>query len=167
MKSLPINLKKWLAEHRAALKPPVGNKCIYDAEDFVVMVVAGPNQRIDFHVDPYEEFFYQLEGDILLKTIEKGKITDVIIKEGEIYLLPKNVPHSPRRPANTLGIVIERKRKATDQDVFQWYCEKCGNKLHEEKLFVGDFEKDLKTVFDGFSESSKNLSCKKCSEKFS
>jgi 3-hydroxyanthranilate 3,4-dioxygenase len=160
---MPIHLEKWIEENREALKPPVGNKCIYDAEDLIVMVVAGPNQRRDFHVDPYEEFFYQIKGDINLKVIKDEKIIDVWIKEGELYLLPRNIPHSPRRPEHTIGIVIERKRQPTDQDIFQWYCEKCNSKLHEERVFVKDLETDIKDIFKSIYNDPETTRCKHCS----
>ena len=102
----PLNFRKWIEENRHLLKPPVGNKMIYKDGDFMNMVVGGPNSRKDYHVDPVEEFFYQLEGDMLLKIMDDGKRMDLPIKEGEIFLLPKNVPHSPQRFENTVGLVV-------------------------------------------------------------
>src|SRR5688572_17758448 len=125
----PFNFKQWIDEHRHLLKPPVGNKCVYEDAEFIVMVVGGPNSRKDYHFNEGEEFFYQLEGDIVLKIIEEGKPVDVPIKQGEIYLLSPRVPHSPRRPANSVGLVMERKRTENELDGFQWYCEECGHKL--------------------------------------
>ena len=113
------------------MKPPVGNKCVYEDSDFIVMVVGGPNSRKDYHFDESEEFFYQVEGDITLKVIENDKPRDIPIRQGEIFLLPPHVPHSPQRPANTVGLVIERKRTPGELDGFQWYCEKCGAELSE------------------------------------
>ena len=106
----PINFKKWIDEHRHLLKPPVGNQQVWEDREFIVMVVGGPNSRTDFHINEGEEFFYQVEGDINLRVIEDGKPTDLPIREGEIFLLPPRVPHSPQRPAGTVGLVIERKR---------------------------------------------------------
>ena len=127
-----FNFKRWIDEHRHLLKPPVGNKQVFTDSEFIIMVVGGPNSRKDFHVDPGEEFFYQLEGGITLATMQDGKRVDVPIGEGEIFLLPPNMPHSPRRPANTVGLVIERTRRAGERDGFQWYCENCDHKLYEE-----------------------------------
>jgi len=101
----PLNFNKWIDENRHLLKPPVGNSVVYMDTDFMIMVVGGPNSRKDYHVDPVEEFFYQLEGDMLLQIMENGKRVDVPIMEGEIFLLPKNVPHSPQRHENTVGLV--------------------------------------------------------------
>ena len=120
-----FNFKRWIDEHRHLLKPPVGNKQVFTDSEFIIMVVGGPNSRKDFHVDPGEEFFYQLEGGITLATMQDGKRVDIAIGEGEIFLLPPNLPHSPRRPANTVGLVIERTRRAGERDGFQWYCENC------------------------------------------
>ncbi len=108
----PFNFKKWIDEHRHLLKPPVGNQMVWQDRDFIVMVVGGPNSRTDFHIDESEEFFYQLEGDINLRIIEDGKPRDMPIREGDIFLLPPKVPHSPQRPAGTVGLVIERKPPA-------------------------------------------------------
>jgi 3-hydroxyanthranilate 3,4-dioxygenase len=106
----PINLKTWIEEHRSLLKPPVGNKMIWQDSEFMVMAVGGPNQRKDFHVEDGEEFFFQVEGDIVLRIIENGQVREIPIREGEMFLLPPNIPHSPQRPANTVGLVIERRR---------------------------------------------------------
>lgn len=127
-----INFKGWIDENRHLLKPPVGNKLIWEDREFIVMVVGGPNSRTDYHVNGGEEFFYQVEGDITVKVFDEGKHQDVHIKEGEIFLLPPNVPHSPRRPANTVGLVIEKKRSEDELDGFVWFCEDCGEKLYEE-----------------------------------
>ena len=106
----PFNLNAWIDEHRHLLKPPVGNKQIYfENDDYIVMVVGGPNGRKDYHYEDGEELFYQLEGDITLKIIhEDGTPEDIEIKEGDMFLLPPRIPHSPQRPANTVGIVVER-----------------------------------------------------------
>lgn len=163
----PINFKKWIEENRHLLKPPVGNKLIWEDSEFIIMVVGGPNSRKDYHIDASEEFFYQLEGDINLKLIDKdgGTPRDFPIKEGEIFLLPANVPHSPRRPAGTLGLVIERKRSPEELDGFQWYCEKCGKLLYQAKVPVKDIVKELPPLFDRFFGDASLCTCKHCGEK--
>ncbi|MEB3205232.1 MAG: 3-hydroxyanthranilate 3,4-dioxygenase [Candidatus Sericytochromatia bacterium] len=143
----PVNLQDWLTAHRDQLKPPVGNKCLYQGEDLIVMAVGGPNARKDYHIDPYEEYFHQLEGDLLLKLLVDDKPVEVRVREGETLLLPRRVPHSPRRGPGTLGIVIERPRQPQDQDGFLWACEACGHKLHEVTLPVSDLETQLKEAF--------------------
>ena len=125
----PINFKKWIDENRELLKPPVCNKVVYEDTEFIIMVVGGPNTRKDYHVDEGEEFFYQLEGKMTLRIIEDGKPKDIHINEGEIFLLPPKVPHSPQRYENSIGLVIERKRTKDELDGFQWYCDKCGLSL--------------------------------------
>jgi len=110
----PFNLQKWIDDNRALLKPPVSNKNLYkEAGDFIVMVVAGPNARKDYHFNEGEELFYQLEGEVNVRIQHDGKAKDIIVKEGEMFLLPANTPHSPARGANTVGLVIERVRKGT------------------------------------------------------
>jgi 3-hydroxyanthranilate 3,4-dioxygenase len=128
----PFNLNKWIEENRDLLKPPVGNKNLYkDAGDYIVMIVGGPNARKDYHYNESEELFYQLEGDILVKIQEDGKSVDVPIKEGEMFLLPAKIPHSPIRPEGSVGLVIELKRNETMTDGLMWFCDHCNNKLHE------------------------------------
>jgi 3-hydroxyanthranilate 3,4-dioxygenase len=158
----PINFRRWIDENRHLLKPPVGNKLVYQDTEFIIMVVGGPNSRKDYHVDPAEEFFYQLEGDIVLKTVQDGRHVDVPIREGEILLLPPNVPHSPRRPANTVGLVVERQRREGEKDGFQWYCENCGNKLHEEFLQLTNIETQLAPLFEKFFASRELRTCSRC-----
>jgi 3-hydroxyanthranilate 3,4-dioxygenase len=140
----------------------VGNKLVFPDSEFIIMVVGGPNSRKDFHVDPGEEFFYQLEGGITLATVQDGKRVDIPINEGEIFLLPPNMPHSPRRPANTVGLVIERNRRPGELDGFQWYCENCGHKLYEEFVAVTNIETQLPPIFDRFFGDPKHLKCAQC-----
>jgi 3-hydroxyanthranilate 3,4-dioxygenase len=157
-----FNFRRWIDEHRSVLKPPVGNKRVFRDSEFIIMVVGGPNARKDFHIDPAEEFFYQLEGDIVLGTVQDGRVVDVPIREGEILLLPPGVPHSPRRPANTIGLVVERERRPGELDGFQWYCERCDNLLHEEFFALTDIETQLKPAFDRFYASPEKRTCSRC-----
>ena len=158
----PLNFKKWIEENRHLLKPPVGNKMVYKDGDFMIMVVGGPNSRKDYHVDPVEEFFYQLEGDMLLKIMDDGKRMDLPIKEGEIFLLPKNVPHSPQRFENTVGLVVEYQREEGDLDAFQWYCDECDDLLHEVTLDLEDIVLQLTPLFDEYSKSLESRTCDSC-----
>jgi len=160
----PFNFNQWIDEHRHLLKPPVGNKQVYEDADFIVMVVGGPNARKDYHFNETEEFFYQLEGDILVKIQEDGKSVDVPIKEGEIFLLPPNIPHSPIRPANTVGLVIEMKRKMGEKDGLRWYCDACNNLLFEEYFTLTSIENDFIPVFKKFYASEELRTCDKCGE---
>ncbi len=156
-----FNFKQWIEENRHLLKPPVGNKCMVDG-DLIVMVVGGPNARKDYHYDEGAEFFYQIEGDIVVKVIEDDKPKDVHIKEGEMFYLPPRVPHSPQRPANTIGLVIERKRDDKELDGFQWYCENCGNLLHEKKFVLENIVTQLPPILQEFYDSQELRTCKKC-----
>jgi 3-hydroxyanthranilate 3,4-dioxygenase len=156
-----FNFKKWIEENRHLLKPPVGNKCMVDG-DLIVMVVGGPNARKDYHFDEGAEFFYQVEGDVVVKIIEDDKPKDIHIKEGDMFYLPPRIPHSPQRPANTVGLVIERKRDDNEMDGFQWYCENCGNKLHEEFVKLTDIVAQLPPIFEKFWGDTDKRTCKKC-----
>ncbi|MBX9953201.1 MAG: 3-hydroxyanthranilate 3,4-dioxygenase [Candidatus Obscuribacterales bacterium] len=161
---LPLNFKAWIEENRSQLKPPVGNKLVWEDREFIIMVVGGPNSRTDYHINSGEEFFYQIEGDIVLRVIDEGKPKDVPIKEGEIFLLPANMPHSPRRPANTVGLVIERQRQQGEQDGFVWLCENCDEKLYEERFQLTDIIKQFPPIFERFY-GSEHSTCKKCGTK--
>ena len=160
----PFNLNKWVEEHRHLLKPPVGNKQVYlQNEDYIVMVVGGPNGRKDYHFEDGEELFYQLEGDITLKIInEDGTPEDIEIKEGEMFLLPPRIPHSPQRPANTIGLVIERYRKEGEVDKLMWFCESCNHKLHEAVFEMSDIVAQLPVVMNNFMDSNELRTCDKC-----
>lgn len=152
----PMNFKNWIEENRHLLKPPVSNKVIHQGKDFIVMVVAGPNERTDFHVNQTEEWFYQLEGTIFLRTInQEGKFEDIHLKAGDVFLLPRGVPHSPQRAAGSIGLVIEKIRSADVKDGLQWYCKNCGTKLYEEYFYLTNIEKDFGAVFDRYYNSEK------------
>lgn len=159
---MPINFQNWIDEHRDLLKPPVCNKLVFEDAEFIVMVVGGPNSRKDYHYDEGEEFFYQIEGDMILKIIEEGKLRDVRIMQGEIFLLPARVPHSPQRFENTVGLVIERKRLANEKDGLQWYCEQCSHLLYEEYFTLKNIETDLPPLFERFYSSLDNRTCSEC-----
>ncbi|NJN49865.1 MAG: 3-hydroxyanthranilate 3,4-dioxygenase [Polaribacter sp.] len=145
----PINFKKWIDEHRHLLKPPVGNKVVWKDADVIVMVVGGPNNRTDYHYNETPEFFYQIEGDIVLKVIDNGKQKDIHIKEGEIFVLPPKVPHSPQRGTNTVGLVIEYPRPKGIKDKLQWY-ENDGNLKYEEEFTLENIETDMPAIFDRY-----------------
>ena len=162
----PFNLQEWIDENRDILKPPIGNKNLYvEAGDFIVMVVGGPNARKDYHYNESEELFYQIEGDITVKIQENGKPREIVIKEGEMFLLPGNIPHSPIRGANTVGLVIEKVRKGTDLiDGLMWFCDdsECNHLLHEYKFPLQNIEHDFLSRFKDFYSSTAKRTCKKC-----
>lgn len=158
----PINFKQWIDDNRDKLKPPVCNQVVYKDHEFIIMVVGGPNTRKDYHHNKGEEFFYQIEGDMVLRIIEEGKPKDIRIKEGEIFLLDADVPHSPQRFENTVGMVIERRRNEGEMDGFQWYCDECHTKLHEEYIPLKNIVDDLPKVFANFWDSEENRTCDNC-----
>ena len=159
----PFNLNKWIDDNRHLLKPPVGNQIVYkDAGDFIVMIVGGPNSRKDFHYNEGEELFYQLEGDVVVKIQEEGKIVDIEIKQGDMFLLPGRTPHSPQRGPNTVGLVLEIKRKTEEKDGFMWFCENCHEKLYEEFMHVSDIVSQLPPVMNAFYTDEHKRTCKKC-----
>jgi 3-hydroxyanthranilate 3,4-dioxygenase len=162
--TMPFNFNQWINENKDKLKPPVANKNMYPlSKDFIVMVVGGPNARKDYHFNETEELFYQVKGDIEVIIQENGKAVKVLIKEGEMFLLPANVPHSPGRSENSIGLVIERVRKGTNyKDGLMWFCDKCNHKLYEERFTLNDIEKDFLDVFKRFYNSEENRTCNNC-----
>ena len=158
----PINFKNWIEDNRELLKPPVCNKVVYENTEFIIMVVGGPNTRKDYHVDEGEEFFYQLEGKMILRIMDNHKPRDIIIDEGEIFLLPPKVPHSPQRFENTVGLVIERKRTENELDGFQWYCDTCNNLLYQEFFQLVDIVKQLPPIFEKFWKNNELRTCSYC-----
>lgn len=157
-----FSLKSWIDAHRDDLKPPVGNRRLFREGDFIIMAVGGPNQRSDFHLDPGEEFFFQLEGDMLLKVVQDGRITDVPIRAGEVFLLPAHVPHSPQRFPNTVGLVIERVRRPGEIDGLAWFCENCHAELYREEFELTDIETQFPPVFERYYASLAHRSCRQC-----
>jgi 3-hydroxyanthranilate 3,4-dioxygenase len=160
----PFNLRQWVEDNRHLLKPPVGNKQIYvENSDFIVMVVGGPNGRKDYHWEEGEELFYQLEGDIQVKIInEEGKPETIDIREGEMFLLPPRIPHSPQRPAGTVGLVLERHRNPGEVDKLLWFCEKCGNPLHEADFALRDIGTQIREAIGAYKEDVSARTCKRC-----
>jgi 3-hydroxyanthranilate 3,4-dioxygenase len=160
----PISFPGWIDANKHLLKPPVGNKQMFPTgNDFIVMVVGGPNQRTDFHVDPYEEFFYQLKGNMHVTVMTGEGPRDVHIREGQMWVLPGNTPHSPQRPeAGSIGLVIERVREEGTLEKFQWYCPECNALVHEVELQVRDIVADLPPVFGAFYDDEKARTCPQC-----
>ena len=156
-----FNLQAWIDEHRHLLKPPVGNKCIV-AGDFVVMIVGGPNERDDFHVEEGPEWFQQLEGEMVLRVQEDGHVRDIPIKAGECFYLPPRVPHSPQRKAGSVGLVIERKRLPHEKDGLRWYCVACNHPVFEEFFVLENIETQFGAVFDRYYRSRDHRTCTQC-----
>jgi 3-hydroxyanthranilate 3,4-dioxygenase len=158
-----FNFKQWIEDNRHLLKPPVGNKPVWtQTGDFIVMVVGGPNSRTDFHYNESEEFFYQLEGDVNLRLQVDGKVQDVPLREGDIFLLPARIPHSPQRGPNTVGLVIEKVRTPDMKDGLLWFCPKCNTKLYEEYFGMTNIATQMQPVFEKFYASTELRTCKSC-----
>jgi 3-hydroxyanthranilate 3,4-dioxygenase len=162
---IPINLHRWIEEHADLLKPPVGNAQIWKDQDFMVTVVGGPNSRLDFHDDPCEEFFYQLRGDIVLQLLVDGAIVDQPIREGEVFLLPAHVRHSPQRPTpGSVGLVIERRRPPGEVDGFEWYCRSCSALVHRAEVLLESIVDDLPPLFAAFYGDADARTCPSCGD---
>lgn len=163
MRLVPLNLMKWIEDHKDVLKPPVGNAQIWRDADFMVTIVGGPNERTDYHDDPLEEFFYQLKGNMVLRLWQQGGPKDVPIRQGEILLLPPHVPHSPQRPdPGSYGLVIERVRPAGMKDGFLWFCEKCRALVHRREVQLENIVTDLPPVFKEYYDTPALRVCRKC-----
>lgn len=160
----PFNLDQWIKENRETLKPPVGNKNLYkDAGDYIVMIVAGPNARKDYHYNETEELFYQLEGKIEVHIQENGHKKTMALGPGDMYLHPAKVPHSPVRHPGSIGLVIERKRTdVPGKDGLLWFCDQCNHKLYEVYFPLADIEKDFLPHFTHFYNSKALRTCSNC-----
>jgi 3-hydroxyanthranilate 3,4-dioxygenase len=158
-----FNFQNWIDEHRHLLKPPVGNAVVWEDTDFIVMVIGGPNARTDYHDDPFEEFFYQLEGNMTLRVHEDGRARDVPINQGDVLLLPPHMRHSPQRPeAGSIGLVVERRRPEGLMDGFEWFCPDCQALLHRVEVHVGNIVIDLPPLFEVFYNSAELRTCLDC-----
>lgn len=160
--AMPLNLQAWIENHRELLKPPVCNKQVFEHDDYIVMIVGGPNNRADYHYNETPELFYQLEGEMVLKIIEDGEFKDIPIKAGEIFMLPGKVLHSPQRMENSIGMVVEQKRAEGQKDALLWFCPACRNPLYKEEFSLENIETDLPVVFKNFFDNSENCTCSKC-----
>jgi len=165
--AMPFNLQAWIDEHREQLKPPVCNKQIFEHDDFIVMIVGGPNNRTDYHYNETPELFYQLEGEMNLAVVDDGKFEDISIKAGEIFLLPPKMLHSPQRFENSVGLVVEQKRATGQKDALFWFCPDCKAELYTEKFCLENIETDLPKVFANFYNNEQNCSCSSCGTKVS
>jgi 3-hydroxyanthranilate 3,4-dioxygenase len=149
----PIDFDKWLEGAKAALLPPVCNKLIYGGQ-LKVMAVGGPNVRSDYHMEAGEELFYQVKGDMVLKVLEHGVHKDILIREGELFLLPPRIPHSPQRFENTIGLVVERERDPESEiDCMRWYVPGTTDTLYEEFFHCHDLGVQLAPVIERYRSS--------------
>jgi 3-hydroxyanthranilate 3,4-dioxygenase len=170
--AMPFNLHAWIDEHRHLLKPPVCNKQIFEQDNFIVMIVGGPNNRKDYHYNETPELFYQIEGEMVLSVIEGAienndhhdpeNFHDIKIKAGEIFLLPPKMLHSPQRFENSVGLVVEQKRAHKQEDALYWFCPDCKSQLYTEAFCLDNIETDLPKVFTRFYNTPANCTCQKC-----
>ncbi|KAM3086743.1 3-hydroxyanthranilic acid dioxygenase [Clarireedia jacksonii] len=161
MLSTPLNLPKWLEENSHLLQPPVNNYCVYH-KDVTVMIVGGPNARTDYHINETAEWFYQYRGAMMLKVVDEGEFKDIIIGEGDMFLLPPNTPHNPVRFANTVGIVLEQQRPKESLDRLRWYCTNCKEVVDEAAFHCTDLGTQIKEAVNNFKNSEERRKCKKC-----
>ncbi len=157
-----FNVWKWVEDNRHAFEPPVGNKVIWEDSQFTAMIIRGPNARRDFHIDPSDEIFYMLKGDMTLEYVEGGTRREQVIREGELLLVPALVPHSPHRPADTWGLVVEVKRKPQETESLVWFCDRCNARLHTATMHVADIETELKAAIERFDTSLDLRTCRAC-----
>jgi 3-hydroxyanthranilate 3,4-dioxygenase len=159
-----FNLNIWINDNRDELKPPVGNKVIWKDSKMMVMIIGGPNTRNDYHITPSPEFFHQLQGDMLLKLVDpdSGERIDMPLKEGDVFMIPPNVPHRPVRKANTVGLVVEYWRPEGANDAFVWYCDECDALVHRVEFHLTQLDEDIKPAFEAFFASEESRTCGEC-----
>ena len=159
----PFQIQQWISDNGDKLKPPVGGETLWKDSNLMITVVGGPNKRTDYHIDAFEEFFYQIKGDMVLRIQEDGKARDVEIKEGDVFLLPAYVPHAPMRPAGTVGMIAEIKRQKDDPlDGFAWFCEKCDHQIFRKDAHIEVLERDMPPIFEAFYADPANQVCDSC-----
>jgi 3-hydroxyanthranilate 3,4-dioxygenase len=158
----PFSQKAWIDEHLPRALGAIGNKEVFKGSDFIYQIIKGPNARNDFHIDPFDEIFHQIAGHIFVHVIEDGKEKRIRINEGEVFILPKGMYHSPRRPPGSIGLVIERPRKPDELDGIAWFCPKCAHKLHQVDFWCDDIEKGLGNVIQAFNADAELRTCKDC-----
>ncbi|KYQ99811.1 3-hydroxyanthranilate 3 [Tieghemostelium lacteum] len=162
----PFNFNKWIDENKHLLTPPVGASLLYKDPNgtFIIMAVGGPNTRTDYHINQTDEFFYQHKGDMILKVVDNGEFKDIHIREGDMFILPGNTPHSPQRFQNTVGLVLERKRQPENIDTLRWYCDECKEILFESSFHVQDLDlgKELTPLINRFYDDESLRTCKHC-----
>ncbi len=160
---VPVHLMEWIAQNPQFFKPPVANKEVFPESEFIFQIIRGPNARNDFHIDPGDEIFYQLKGDITVRVIDgTGKRRDLPVREGEVLLCQAGTPHCPVRPPDTWGLVIERKRRPDELDRLAWFCERCEAKLHEVSFACENIETQLTAAIQAFNASAALRTCKVC-----
>src|SRR3954471_6079724 len=160
-----LDLHKWIEENSHLFKPPVSNRYVYDGRDFFVMIIKGPNARNDFHQVDSEEFFFQLKGDIKVRIRESDRIVDYLVREGETFFIPPNVPHAPVRPPNTLGMVVERRRPPGEKEHVIFYCPNCEAVVEDICFDCADIVEHFSKAMLDFWSDDERRTCKKCGTK--
>ncbi|GBL86780.1 3-hydroxyanthranilate 3,4-dioxygenase [Araneus ventricosus] len=140
MAPVQCDIDKWLEENKKYFVPPICNKLMYKDGQLKTFFVGGPNSRKDFHMEEGEEFFYMLKGDMRLVVHEQGSFRDIKISEGEVFMLPARVPHSPQRIADTIGLVIERERAPKETDLLRYYIDGTDEILYEKWFHCENLE---------------------------
>ncbi len=157
-----FNLQQWIDEHRLHWGQ---RRIIWEDSDFVAFVTRGPNQRTDFHINPGDEIFYQLEGALSLYYLTPdGKREVAAIHAGEMFLLPRNTPHSPRRGDGSWTLVVERRRKADEQDRFVWYCERCNDPVFETTIHFDDPSDAVSKAYEAMRSDARLRTCNHCGD---
>jgi 3-hydroxyanthranilate 3,4-dioxygenase len=162
----PFNYEAWIGDNADKLKPPVGNQQVWANSDLICTVVGGPNQRTDFHDDPHEEYFHQLRGNAHVLINDRGRYERIDLRQGDVFLLPAHVLHSPQRPQHgSVCTVIERTRALGVQDAFQWHCAACGTRVARFELQLQSIVTDLPKVFAQFYDGDASTRvCSDCGE---
>lgn len=162
----PFNLLDWSAQNKHRLVPPVCNAAVFPDGNFIINMVGGPNYRTDYHINPTEEIFYQIKGKAYLNVLDRGKYDIIPLNEGDIFLLPANLPHSPQRPdPNGLCFLVESPRPNDTIDTFLWYCAGCGTEVYRVSDHVNDLVANLPQAYRTFYELHEDeRTCANCGQ---
>lgn len=147
----PKNLMNWVNDHKDRLSPPVCNAAIFPDGNYIINMVGGGNQRTDFHDNPTEEIFYQLRGTAHLVIWDRGQFERIELKEGDIFLQPPHLIHSPQRPdPQGLCLLIELPRPQGKRDALLWYCAHCATEVWRAEKQLESLVDDLPIVYQQF-----------------
>jgi 3-hydroxyanthranilate 3,4-dioxygenase len=160
---LPLNLLDWAERNKAELKPPVCNAAIWPDGNYIINMVGGPNTRTDFHDNPTEEIFYQLKGNAYLNIWDRGRFERIDLHEGDVFLLPAHVIHSPQRPEPGLCFLVEQPRPQGAHDSLHWYCPVCAGEIWHISQQLESLVDDLPKAYQAFyAIGEEGRRCKHC-----
>ncbi|WP_428265986.1 3-hydroxyanthranilate 3,4-dioxygenase [Haliangium sp.] len=161
---MPVDVSGWVEASLARPTAAFLHHELFWDQGFIVKLFDGPtpDQRSDFHINTSPEFFYQLRGDMFCRLREHGRVVDVTVKPGEMFVIPALVPHLNRRAPGSLGLVIHQQRQPGAKDAVAWYCDECGHQLHRVDYDFEDLLAQLPPLVRAFLADDDKRTCGRC-----